>query len=271
MAFDDIVDSFNARARDSFNTTTTNTANLNVGLENVGNVDSSTNDSGNADLWVEGSFNEDSHDTDIEDSGNTYTDESVNDSYNTANVSLTDDNSIHVGNREYNTGFGDLSVGGLGGGAGDVVFDGRATVVDQSVNQNVDAFGVGQSFDTEAVVASGDGAIAAGGDVDIEQSLDDSTTIIGGGDVNVGNVTTIENTIGSGNTYEDSSTTTDASQDWDIDDSFNDSSETYQATNSFNDEIAISSDNDWDVDANVIWDSEDSAIVGDVDVELPPV
>jgi hypothetical protein len=268
MAFDDIVDSFNARARDSFNTTTTNTANLNVGLENVGNTDASTNDSGNTDVRVDGSFNEDSHDVDIDDSGNTLTDESVNDSYNTAEVSFTDDHSIEVGSREYNTGFGDLSVGALGGDGG---FDGRATVVDQSVNQNIDAFGIEQSSDSFAVVASGDGAIAAGDDVDITQSLDDSTTIIGGGDVNVGNETTIENTVGSGNTYEDNSMTTDASQDWDIDESFNDYSDTYEATNSFNDEIAISSENDWDVDANVIWDSEDSAIVGDVDVELPPV
>ncbi len=271
MAFDDISDSFNARARDSFNTTTTNTANLNVGLENVGNTDASTNDSGNTDLTVEGSFNHDSNDVDIDDSFNEWTDASTNDSNNTTDVSFTDDHSIEVGARSYNSGFGDLSVGALGGGAGDAVLDGRATIVDQSVNQNVDAFAVDQSFESVAVIGSGDGSIAAGDDVDISQSLDDSTTIIGGGDVNIDNTTTIDTTMGSGNSYEDNSTETDASQDWDIEDSFNDYSETYESTNSFNDEIAISSENDWDVDANVIWESDDSAIVGDVDVELPPV
>jgi hypothetical protein len=272
MAFDDFTDSFNARARDSFNTTTTNTANLNVGLTDVGNTDNSVADSGNTDLSVDGSFNEDSHDSYTDDSGNTWTDESVNDSNNSASFSYTDDHSVEVGARSYSTGFGDLSLGGLGGGAGDTLIDGRATVIDQSVNQNVDAFGVEQTHENWAVVGSGDGSIAAGGDVSVHQSLDESTTITGGGDVNVGNVTDIVNTIGSNNEYTDSSTTTDASQEWDIDDSMNDSSSTYDATNSFNDEIAITNETDWDVDANVIWNSEDSSIIPTVeDAELPPV
>ena len=271
MAFDDFTESFNGEARNSFNSSTTNTANLNVGLENVGNTDNSVNDSGNADLGVTGSFNEDSHDTDTADSYNTWTDESTHDSYNTANVSFTDDHSVEVGARSYNTGFGDLSLGGLGGGAGDTLIDGRGTVLDQSVNQNIDAYSVEQSHDSWAVVGSGDGSIAAGGDVTVNQSLDDSTTITGGGDVNVGNGPDIVYTIGSGNSYTDNSTETDASQDWDIDDSFNDNSESYDATNSFNDEITSTSDTDWDIDADVIWNSEAAVIDSTVDVDLPPV
>jgi hypothetical protein len=272
MAFDDFTESFNSDARNSFNNTTNTSANLNVGLTDVGNTDNSVNDSGNLDVAVDGSFNEDSHDVYTDDSDYTWTDGSTNDSGNTTTVSFSDDDSFEVGTRSYSTGFGDLSLGGLGGGAGDTLIDGRGTVLDQSVNQNIDAFSVEQSHDSWAVVGSGDGAIAAGGDVTLNQSLDESTTILGGGDVNVGNVTDITNTIGSGNTYTDSSETTDASQDWDVDDSFNDNSESYTATNSFTDEITSSSDTDWDIDANVIWDSADATIVPTVeDAELPPV
>ncbi len=301
MAFDDFEDSFNSRARDSFNTSTTNNANLNVGLDNVGNTDNSQVDSGNAVFDVDNSATFDSHDvvteteTRIEDSYNTYednsvvdasdtwvrdsynqwTDASTNDSNNSFSWTSTDDHSIQVGNRDYNTGFGNINVGGGAGGAGgagggDVFLDGRATIVDQSVNQNIDAFAVDQASASNAIVASGDGAIAAGDNVSIRQSLDDSTTIIGGGDVNMGNTTTVDMVVDSYNVEEDFSQTTDASQEWEIRDSFNDYSDNYEATNSFNDEIAISSENDWDIDANVIWDSSAAIIVDGSDVDLPP-
>ncbi|WP_189636324.1 IniB N-terminal domain-containing protein [Arthrobacter sp. NamB2] len=56
--------------------------------------------------------------------------------------------------------------------------DDRDTITDQSVNQNIWANGdVTQLFDNDAVVASGDGAIAAGDDVEIDESEDNSTNI----------------------------------------------------------------------------------------------
>jgi len=65
--------------------------------------------------------------------------------------------------------------------------DARTTIVDQSTNQNIWTEGgdVTQIFDQEAVVASGDEAIAAGGDATLVDSEVDVTV----GDVSVGNTT----------------------------------------------------------------------------------
>lgn len=296
IEWNDIDDSFNARVRDSFNTNTTNTANLSATVQNSGNTDESVNGSYNETVDVTGSFNEDSHDMDvemdvdvddsyndnsdnssddhtdnsIEDSYSDNSDNSIDDSYNQWTDNSTDDHSTNAGVRTYNTGFGDLAVGGAAGG--DVEINATSTIVDQSVNGNAmgwhaSEFGSG----ADAVVASGAGAIAAGDDVDISQSLDESTVIAGHGDVNVGNTTTISNIVDSYNTETDNSTDTDNSWDVDIDDSFNDYSDSYTADNSFNEELTAIHESDWDVDANVIWDSEDSLIVEDVsvDTELP--
>lgn len=65
--------------------------------------------------------------------------------------------------------------------------DARSTIVDQSVNQNIWTEGgdVTQLFDQEAVIASGDQAVAAGNDAStLDQDLD--VTV---GDVTVGNDT----------------------------------------------------------------------------------
>lgn len=65
--------------------------------------------------------------------------------------------------------------------------DARSTIVDQSVNQSIWTQGgdVTQHFDQEAVIASGDHAVAAGDDASsVDQDLD--LTV---GDVNVGNDT----------------------------------------------------------------------------------
>lgn len=68
-----------------------------------------------------------------------------------------------------------------------VTVDNRATIVDQSVNQNIWAKGdVTQIFDQDAVVASGDGAAAAGHDA----TVDSSDTTVTVGDVSVGNTDT---------------------------------------------------------------------------------
>ncbi|TKV27824.1 hypothetical protein FDK12_10030 [Arthrobacter sp. NamB2] len=56
--------------------------------------------------------------------------------------------------------------------------DDRDTITDQSVNQNIWADGdVTQVFDNDAVVASGDDSIAAGGSVALDESVDNSTNI----------------------------------------------------------------------------------------------
>lgn len=68
--------------------------------------------------------------------------------------------------------------------------DARTTIVDQSTNQNIWTNGgdVTQIFDQEAVVASGDNAIAAGDDATLVDSEVDVTV----GDVSVGNSTAVD-------------------------------------------------------------------------------
>lgn len=65
--------------------------------------------------------------------------------------------------------------------------DARSTTVDQSVNQNIWTEGgdVTQLFDQEAIIASGDGSVAAGEDGMIDESDTDVTV----GDVSIGNET----------------------------------------------------------------------------------
>lgn len=142
--------------------------------------------------------------------------------------------------------------------------DDRDTIVDQSVNQNIWAHGdVTQHFDNDAVVASGDDAIAAGDDVDVDQSEDNSTTITAGNDANVGNETTTTEIDGSFNEETDASTTTDNSTDVETDGSFNDSSTTETNDGSYNDSAAQYTETNTDVDANVVYDSSDTVIVDD--------
>ena len=65
--------------------------------------------------------------------------------------------------------------------------DNRTTIVDQSTNQNIWTEGgdVTQIFDQEAVIASGDGSVAAGDDATVVDSEVDVTV----GDVAIGNTT----------------------------------------------------------------------------------
>jgi hypothetical protein len=65
--------------------------------------------------------------------------------------------------------------------------DARSTMIDQSVNQNIWTAGgdVTQIFDQDAIVASGDGSVAAGDDGTIDHSDTDVTV----GDVSIGNET----------------------------------------------------------------------------------
>lgn len=75
------------------------------------------------------------------------------------------------------------------------MIDNRSTIVDQSTNQNIWADGdVTQHFDQDAIVSSGDDAIAAGDDV----GIDDSETTVTVGDVAIGNTDGSHNTTTTG-------------------------------------------------------------------------
>lgn len=280
MAFDDIdVDlDVDHRVRDSFNTTTTNTANIAADIENVGNTDNSVNDDSVLGVDISGSFHSDSHntETDVDDSNNTgsynHSVDASDNSVDDHSDNSTNDNSVNAGVREYSTGFGNV-MGGVAGGGGDTLIANRSTIVDQSVNTNVAAGGgVAQWVSTDAVVNSGDGAIVAGDDADVEYNVDGSMTIAAGGDVLIDSDKTVETAVGSYNSTTVEMNAVDNSQEWDLDNVGNSSSHTLNIDNSFNDEFTAVSTSDWDVDANVIWDSEIAGIADgadDVDIDLP--
>jgi hypothetical protein len=101
--------------------------------------------------------------------------------------------------------------------------DDRDSVVDQSTNQNIWAEGdVTQTFDQEAVVASGDDAVAAGEDVDIEQTVDHSLNVTAGGDANIGSDTIVTVVEDSYNEQTDNSVNTDNSSTTTVVSSLND-------------------------------------------------
>lgn len=271
--FDDYTVDIDARARDSFNSTTTNTTNLAADVTNVGNVDDSVNNSGNDTTDITDSFLVGSGNLDVEMDhvGNT---DSYNDTTTITDESFTDnsdnsinDDSVNAGVREYNTGFGDLA-GVVAGGGGDLLIDNRSTILDQSVNQNIVAGGVDQFVANDALVASGDGATVAGGDYTPTYNLDSSTTIVADGDVLLDSVKEVNFAYNSGNSTTIDVDITDASQEWDIEDSGNTFSHTVDIQNSFNDDVLVDSSTTWDIDADVIWDSGLAAIVDDVEVDL---
>lgn len=101
--------------------------------------------------------------------------------------------------------------------------DDRDTVVDQSVNQNIWAHGdVIQEFDNEAAVAVGDDSIAAGEDVDIDNTLDQSTNITSdSGDIGIGNDTTVTIAEDSYNNTTDNSVDTTTEVEVELEDSAN--------------------------------------------------
>lgn len=252
--------------------TTNNSNNLAVDLNNVGNVDNTfeetnTSDttvvdsgnvgSGNTDWDIDGSYNDNSDNSDNSvdavvtiDSNNAYLDESF------------EDNSTNAGVRAYNTGF--EGFGGFGGG--DASIYSQATILDQSVNQNILGGDVTQGFANSAVSASGEGSVAAGGDVSISRSLDASTNFDAEGDININNTTELTSYDNVGNTTDISVDLTDASQDWTIDNSYNDASTNVDLTDSFNDDFSSTESEDWTINADVIWGSGNSEVV---DVQLP--
>ncbi|MFC9559784.1 IniB N-terminal domain-containing protein [Agromyces sp. NPDC056965] len=85
--------------------------------------------------------------------------------------------------------------------------DNRSTIIDQSTNQNIWANGdVTQIFDQDAVVASGDDSVAAGGNAAIDESDSTITT----GDITVGNTTGSNNTTTTDTSDETPEDATDA-------------------------------------------------------------
>ncbi|MFS0853945.1 IniB N-terminal domain-containing protein [Microbacterium sp. 179-I 3D4 NHS] len=118
----------------------------------------------------------------------------------------------------------------------------HSTVVDQSTNQNIWAGGdVTQIFDQEANVASGEDSIAAGDDVSIEQTQNDTTNINAGDDVNIGNDTDVTVIDDSYNQTTDNSQTTDASETTTVTDSGNTTTTTTTTADAGGDDTAASS------------------------------
>ncbi|WP_457946267.1 IniB N-terminal domain-containing protein [Pseudarthrobacter sp. alpha12b] len=128
------------------------------------------------------------------------------------------------------------------------MLDERHTITDQSVNQNIWAHGdVEQWFDHDAVVASGDRAVAAGDDAGVrdsnnvrdsyntDHSTDNSTdnSIHAGGEVSIGNEQT------------DISDSFNTDLGLDVDDSFNDNSD--NSVHSDYSDHSVSTDVDLDV------------------------
>jgi len=273
----DVSDSGNADwsnvGNSNSTTNTNNSQNLAVDLDTVGNVDNSETDESTQDWSFVDSGNVDTGNVDNswDNSGNEFTDNSVNnsgnsyeiavDSYNTDNS--VEDNSTNAGVREYNTGFSGWS--GAGGGGNASIYS-QSTIVDQSVNQNVLGGGITQDFSNSAVTASGEGAVAAGGDVSISRSLDASTNFDAEGDINIGNTTEITTWDNVGNTTDISVELTDSSQDWTVDNSYNDESLNVDLTDSFNDDFSSTESENWTINADVIWGSGNSEVV---DVQLP--
>lgn len=144
--------------------------------------------------------------------------------------------------------------------------DNRATIVDQSVNQNIWANGdVNQIFDQEAVIASGDQATAAGEDA----SVDNSETDVSVGDVSIGNE---ETNVDITDSFDDESTNTETDVVVVADESFNDESTNVDADvsadNSFNDttEVVVEESYDYDNSGNI---ASDEAIVYTEETDQP--
>lgn len=275
----DINNSLNTAVADSLNETNEdNSVNVDLGATdsfNETNTETVTNDTT---IGVDGSFNEGSNNesTVITDSGNDNSDNSDNSvdldwtegSYNEYTDASSTDNSVNAGVREYNTGvWGGASAAesAAAGGSGHTEIWSSSTIVDQSVNQNIAADGdVDQSFDNSSVTASGEGSIAAGGNVDWDYSVDESSNFTAGGDINIGNETTITTITDSMNEYNLDYSYTDNSTVVDVSDSFNDFSENYSADGSFNTSEVFDSTTTIDVDITAVVDSFNTA-----DLNLP--
>ena len=263
----EVEDSFNDNSNNSINTDNSNNSDNSVETEVEVEVDESFN----------GSFNDQSTnvDVDLADSFNDNSDNSVRnqDSFNITssfNTQTLNDHSTTttVGVRQYQANNGDFNLGGLfgsasaagfGGGHGkpggdyeaNISIDNSSFVFDQSVNQVISTNGgdlggnVIQGFSQTASIAFGDNSIAAGRDVNIDNSVVDFDF----GDVNIGN-THVNTTI--------TDSFNDFSHNFEVEfeDSFNDYSthtnvqDSFQVNDSFTTEIDDSFNNSWE------WENE---------------
>ena len=154
------------------------------------------------------------------------------------------------------------------------------TIIDNSINQNIDTDGgdFDQDIDVDNTIATGDGAVAVGGDVEDSEIVTGDDNVVGDdnvtGDGNVvgdGNqaVTGDDNTtsFGSGDATSTSvggdvnvsnggafSSGGDATGEYDVDDSFNDTETT--TTTTTNNEDSFNQDTDVDIDVNSHNDTE---------------
>ncbi|TQK18723.1 hypothetical protein FBY40_1212 [Microbacterium sp. SLBN-154] len=267
---DNIVVTDNNLAVDSGNTTDSYNdllSNNDVDIEDSGNTatDSFNETDVDVDVDIDASDNSDNSDNSTNDFSDNYTD-SFND------YTLTDE-SITVGVRQYNTNvnndylFHGAGAGGAAAAAaagGTFAIDNRTTIVDQSVNQNIDAGDdVSQFFGQGAAVASGDMSIAAGGDVDVDNSVTETTV----GDVYIGNEW---NALSISDSFQDNSVNENYEWELEIEDSFNDESTNtaidVDVEDAFNeyDYTEIENEFEWENSGNFF---SDGSIVTD-DVEL---
>jgi hypothetical protein len=158
--------------------------------------------------------------------------------------------------------------------------DDRDTAFDQSVKQNIFAKGdVNQEFDYDTTVASGDGAVAAGGDVYGAATGDGA--IAAGGDIDGdavsgdGNVTGNGNTLvgGDGNIVGDENEV--GNTEIDVDDSFNtdksvedsyNTDNSVEVEDSFNKEVEVEDSFNKEVDIEESFNKEKTEV--DVEVEF---
>ena len=250
-------------------------------------------DSFNEDTEIENddSFNDNSINTDleveVEDSMNDSSDNSIRnqDAFNVTSTFTTqtlNEFSSTVGVRQYNSGFGDIDLGGVfgmsspfgmssgkfGGGGGDLEVDNRSMQLDQSVNQSIvtgDGSGVSQFFGQTANVAFGDESMAAGRDV----FIDNSEVEYKAGSVSIGN-TEIETEIE--DSFNDFSNNFTMEVDYEVEDSFNNTWTSIdtdtEIEDSFTSEIdsAIENSYEWENSGNLF--SPDSAATGGENVDV---
>jgi hypothetical protein len=146
--------------------------------------------------------------------------------------------------------------------------DNRATIVDQSVNQNIWADGdVNQIFDQEAIVNSGDNGAAAGEDAGVDNSDTDTTV----GDVSIGNEDTTTNIDGS---FNDGSTNTETEVEVDAEESFNDESTDVavdvEVDDSFNETTTTDVSTEVEATNEGNYESDDATVVSVDEVYLEP-
>jgi hypothetical protein len=138
--------------------------------------------------------------------------------------------------------------------------DDRDTITDQSVNQNIWADGdVEQWFDNDSVVASGDRAVAAGDDVD----MDDSNNIEDSYNTDNSNDSSTDNSVNAGRDADVGNTDTDIDDsfntdlDVDVEDSFNDNSDN-SVDNS--EETAVDIEDSFNDNSVEVTDNSDNSV-----------